>query len=263
MWQEGYTQAAIRYMTGLSRNTIRQATGDVYKRDLRCVSYARARRMRLDGHTHDEIEAITKLSRNTISKVTKNVQEINANMHEDSRKLLDPIIFLLDFEPECFTNVQISAILDAPLQNVNDALSRLVEHLWCIRYERAEDNEFLVTNVLPPRDRFELLSDSEDGTLLARVTVYAENRAFMMCDLKTFTKDVPLLANGTVYGGRHAFMMCDLKTFKAAGEIVNCLYEILHEISGLADDACILYSDFENWRILLNTLEISSLPTPE
>ena len=69
MWQEGYTQAAIKYMTGLSRNTIRQTTVDVYRRDLRCVSYAQARRMRLDGHTHDEIEAITKLSRNTISKV--------------------------------------------------------------------------------------------------------------------------------------------------------------------------------------------------
>ena len=263
MWQEGYTQTAIKWITGLSRNTIRQAAVDVYRRDLRYVAYAQARRMRLDGHTHDEIEAITKLSRNTISKVTKNVQELDANMHEDSRKLLDPIIFLLNFEPECFTNVQISDTLGVPLQNVNDALNRLVEHLWCIRYERAKDNEFLVTNVLPPRDRFELLSDSEDGTLLARGTVYAENRAFMMCDLKTFTKDVPLLANGTVYGGRHAFMMCDLKTFKAAGEIVNCLYEILHEISGLADDACILYSDFENWRILLNTLEISSLPTPE
>ena len=262
MWQEGYTQAAIRYMAGLSRNTIRQAAVDVYRRDLRCVSYAQARRMRLDGHTHDEIEAITGLSRNTISKVTKNVQELDANMHEDSRKLLDPIIFLLNFEPECFTNVQISAILDAPLQNVNDALNRLVEHLWCIRYERTKDNEFLVTNALPPRDHFELLSDSEDGTLLARGTVYAEDRVFMMCDLKAFTKDVPLLANGTVYGGRHAFMMCDLKTFKAAGDLVNGLYEILHEINGLADDACVLYSDFENWRILLNTLEISSLPTP-
>ena len=213
MWQEGYTQAAIQYMTGLSRNTIRQATMDVYRRDLRCISYAQARKMRLDGHTHDEIEKATELSRNTISKVTKNVQELGANMHEDSRKLLDPIIFLLNLEPDFFTNVQISAILDVPLQNVNDALNGLGEHLWCVRYERAKDNEFLVTNALSPRDRFELFSHSEDGPLLARGTIYTEGYAYMLCDLKTITEDAPSLAHGTVYGGRHAFMLCDLKTF--------------------------------------------------
>ena len=232
LWQEGYTQAAIQYMTGLSRNTIRRVAVDVYRRDLRCVSYAQARRMRLDGHTHDEIKAITELSRNTISKVTKNVQELGANMHEDSRKLLDPIIFLLNFEPQFFTNVQISAILGAPLQNVNEALNGLVEHLRCIRYERAKDNEFLVTNALPPPDPFELFSDSEDRTLLAR---------------------------GTVYGESLAFMLCDLKTFEAHDELFDGLYKVY----GLADDAFIMYDDFKNWRALLNTLEISSLPIPE
>ena len=235
LWQEGYTQLAIEYMTGLSRNTIRQATVDVYRRDLRCVSYAKARRMRLDGHTHDEIKAITKLSRNTISKVTRNVQELDANLPEDSRKLLDPIIFLLYFEPECFTNVQISAILDAPLQNVNDVLDRLVEHLWCIRYERAKDNDFLVTNSLTPRERFELLSDAEDG---------------------------PLLARGTVYKEGHAFMLCDLKTLAARGERQQVI-DGLYEVYGLADDACVFYSDFENWRVLLKILAISSLSSVE
>ena len=170
-------------------------------------------------HRPDSIKkAIGKLRKSgLIVRVKHGFYQLLDQMEYD--RCCDEIRFLFHLERKVYTNLQIAEILGRSIDEVNKALSDLIDAGWfaTIKPDERSSTRFIIPVL--PGEPFEVVT--ENNCLLARGSVYP----------------------GTI------FMLCDYKLLEAeegVEEFVgNCA-----ERMGLQPDIPICYDFFENWSVL-------------